>query len=171
MMDKNILEEIIASASFEIDVFDGMIKIEGRILSPSEVESAGLASAMLAHALFKSQTKEEILKAQNLAQKVESGEIDDIEDLLEMASAIKPEQLEQIAEREDRLLIKCVRRCSKDGGKTWEPLHLVTAIDQQNAKQNRLWVGMLKSEDRRAILDKAMKGHEEATERLQTFRS
>jgi hypothetical protein len=29
----------------------------------------------------------------------------------------------------------------------------------------------MKSEDRRAILDKAMKGHEEATERLQTFRS
>jgi len=169
-MDKNILEEIIASASFEIDVFDGMIKIEGRILSPSEVESAGLASVMLAHALYKSQGKERMQKTQEIVEKVERGEMDNIEDLLEIANTIKPEQLDQIAEREDRLLMRCVRRCSKDGGQTWEPLHLVSGIDQQNAKQNRLWVGMLKSEDRKAILDKAMKGHEEATDRLRTFR-
>ncbi|MEM7070301.1 MAG: hypothetical protein AAF403_00900 [Pseudomonadota bacterium] len=68
-------------------------------------------------------------------------------------------------------MIRCVRRCSKDGGATWENLQLVSGIDQQNAKQNKLWVGMLKTEDRKAILDRAMKGHEEAAARLAGFRS
>ena len=143
-MDKNILEEIVASASFEIDAFDGLIKIEGRILSPSEVEAAGLASAMIASAVFRGKSREEIEKTQRIAEKVEQGEMSDIEELLQLTSSISPEQMERLAEREDRLLIKCVRRCSKDKGKTWEPLNLVSVVDQQNAKQNRLWVGMIK---------------------------
>jgi hypothetical protein len=169
-MDKNILEEIVASASFVIDAFDGLVKIEGRILSPSEAEAAGLASAMIASAIFKGQNKEQIQETQRIAEKVERGEAEDIEDLLKIASSISPEQMERIAEREDRLLIKCVKRCSKDGGQTWEPLHLVSVVDQQNAKQNRLWVGMLNSVDRKAILDRAMSGHKEASERLKSFR-
>lgn len=169
-MDKNILEEIVASASFVIDAFDGLVKIEGRILSPSEAEAAGLASAMIASAIFKGQNKEQIQETQRIAEKVERGEAEDIEDLLKIASSISPEQMERIAEREDRLLIKCVKRCSKDGGQTWEALHLVSVVDQQNAKQNRLWVGMLNSVDRKAILDRAMSGHKEASERLKSFR-
>lgn len=169
-MDKNILEEIIASASFTVDVFNGMIKLEGRILSPSEVEAAGLASALLASAIFKGQSKEQIEKTKDIAERVENGEVDDISELMDMIGQMSPEQLERIAEREDRLLMRCVRRCSKDGGANWENLHLVGGIDQQNAKQNRLWVGMLSKEDRKAILDRAMSGHKEAAARLAGFR-
>ena len=170
-MDKNILEEIVASASFEVDAFDGLIKIEGRILSPTEVEAAGLASAMVATAIFKGKNKAQIEETQRIAEKIERGEMDDIEDLIKITSSISPEQMENMAEREDRLIMKCVRRCSKDGGKTWEPLILVSVVDQQNAKQNRLWVGMLRSEDRKAILNRAMSGHKEASERLKSFRA
>ena len=119
-MDKNILEEIIASASFVIDAFDGLVKIDGRILSPSEAEAAGLASAMIASAIFKGQNKEQIKETQRIAAKVESGDLDDIEELLKITSTISPEQMERIAEREDRLLMRCVKRCSKDGGQTWD---------------------------------------------------
>ncbi|MEM7070302.1 MAG: hypothetical protein AAF403_00905 [Pseudomonadota bacterium] len=98
-MDKNILEEIITSASFEVDAFDGLIKIEGRILSPSEVEAAGLASALLASAIFKGQSKEQIQKTQEMAQKVERGEVDDIDDLLSMVNQMSPDQLERMSER------------------------------------------------------------------------
>lgn len=170
-MDKNILEEIVASASFEVEAFDGLIKIEGRILSPSEVEAAGLASALIAGAIFKGKSKEQIEQTQRIAERVERGEMDNIEELLQLTSSISPEQMERLAEREDRLLMKCVRRCSKDNGKTWEPLHLVSVVDQQNAKQNRLWVGMIKSEDRKAILDRAMSGHKEASDKLKSFRT
>ncbi len=170
-MDKNILEEIVASANFEIDAFDGLLKIEGRILTPSEVESAGLASALLASAVFKGHTQDEIRKKQELAQKIEAGEVENVDEMLEMLGTIQPDQLEKIAEREDRLIMRCVRRCSKDGGQNWEPLHLVSAIDQQNAKQNRLWIGMIRTEDRKKILDRAMSGHKEASARLATFRT
>ena len=165
-MDKNILEEIIAASSFSVEAFDGAIKIEGRILSPNEVEAAGLASA-----IFKGQSKEQIAKTQEVAERVEKGDVENIEDLLQMVESISPDQLERMAEREDLLLIRCVRRVSKDSGETWERLHLVSGIDQQNAKQNKLWVGMLRTEDRKAILDRAMSGHKEAAARLAGFRS
>ena len=169
-MDKNILEEIIASASFVVDAFDGMIKIEGRILSPSEVEAAGLASALLASAIFKGQSKEQIEKTKDIAERVERGEVDDFDALMDIVGQMQPDQLEKIAEREDRLLMRCVRRCSKDGGATWENLHLVSGIDQQNAQQNKLWNGMIRTEDRKAILERAMSGHKEAQARLAGFR-
>ena len=92
-------------------------------------------------------------------------------ELVKITGSMSPEQMERIAGREDRLIMKCVRRCSKDGGKTWEPLHLVSVVDQQNAKQNRLWVGMIRAEDRKAILDRAMSGHKEASDKLKSFRS
>ena len=170
-MDKNILEEIIAASSFSVEAFDGAIKIEGRILSPNEVEAAGLASALLASAIFKGQSKEQIAKTQEVAERVEKGDVENIEDLLQMVESISPDQLERMAEREDLLLIRCVRRVSKDSGETWERLHLVSGIDQQNAKQNKLWVGMLRTEDRKAILDRAMSGHKEAAARLAGFRA
>ena len=125
---------------------------------------------MIASAVFRGKSREEIEKTQRIAEKVEQGEMSDIEELLQLTSSISPEQMERLAEREDRLLIKCVRRCSKDKGKTWEPLNLVSVVDQQNAKQNRLWVGMIKKEDRKAILDRAMSGHKEASEKLKSFR-
>ena len=86
-----------------------------------------------------------------------------------MANTINPRMLEEMSVKEDQLIIKCVKRCSKDGVK-WEPLHLVDAVERQDPRQNRLWVGMLLAEDRKAILDRAMKGHKEAGERLKSFR-
>lgn len=169
-MDENILEEIIASSQFQVDAFDGLIKIEGRILSPSEVESAGLASALLASAVFKGQNQKSIKAKQDLIEKYQNGEVDDLDEIMKLVGSINPTQLKEMSERQDLLLIKCVRRCSKDGGKNWEPLHLVSAIDQQNAAQNKLWVGMLNSDDRALILSKAMTGHEEAALRLKSFR-
>ena len=78
------------------------------------------------------------------------------------------QMLEEMSVKEDRLIMKCVKRCSKDGSK-WEPLILVDAIEQQDPSKNKLWVGMLLAEDRKAILDRAMKGHKEAGERLKSF--
>ena len=170
-MNGDILKEIADSAKFEMDIFDGAIRIEGRILSPAEGEAAGLASALLASAVFKGKNKEEIARQQELARRVESGEVDEIDQLIDLVSAMRPDQYEQIAEQEDKLLMRCVRMCSKDQGQNWERLHLVSGIDQQDAKQNRLWVGMLKKEDRTAILERAMSGHKEAAERLKGFLS
>ncbi len=93
-----------------------------------------------------------------------------IDMLLSLANSINPRMLEEMSVKEDRLIMKCIKRCSKDGVR-WEPLILVDAIEQQDASKNRLWVGMLLAEDRKAILERAMKGHKEAGERLKSFLS
>ena len=169
-MSGDILKEIAEAAKFELTIFDGALKIEGRILSPAEVEAAGLASALLASQVIKGKSQEQIERMQEAAEKAQSGESENIDMLLQMANTINPRMLEEMSVKEDQLIIKCVKRCSKDGVK-WEPLHLVDAVERQDPRQNRLWVGMLLSEDRKTILDRAMKGHKEAGERLKSFRA
>ena len=168
-MGGDILKEIAESAKFEMKIFDGALTIEGRILSPAEVEAAGLASALLASQVIKGKSQEQIKAMQDAAEKAQEGDAGNIDMLLQMANTINPKMLEEMSVKEDQLIIKCVKRCSKDGVK-WEPLHLVDAVERQDPRQNRLWVGMLLSEDRKAILDRAMTGHKEASERLKSFR-
>lgn len=168
-MSGDILKEIAESAKFEMKIFDGALTIEGRILSPAEVEAAGLASALLASQVIRGKSQDQIKAMQDAAEKAQEGDAGNIDMLLQMANTINPKMLEEMSVKEDQLIIKCVKRCSKDGVK-WEPLHLVDAVERQDPRQNRLWVGMLLSEDRKAILDRAMKGHKEASERLKSFR-
>lgn len=167
-MNGDILKEIAEAAKFEMKIFNGALTIEGRILSPTEVEAAGLASALLASQVIKGKSQEQIQAMQDAAKRAQEGDGQDIGDLLAMANAINPRMLEEMSVKEDQLIIRCVKRCSKDGAK-WEPLHLVDAVERQDPRQNRLWVGMLLSEDRKAILDRAMKGHREASDRLKSF--
>jgi len=168
-MNGDILKEIADSAKFEMKIFDGALMIEGRILSPAEVEAAGLASALLASQAIKGKSQDQLKAMQEAAERAQDGEAGDIEMLLQMANTINPRMLEEMSVKEDQLIIKCVKRCSKDGT-NWEPLHLVDAVERQNPRNNMLWVGMLLTEDRKAILDRAMKGHKEASERLKSFR-
>ena len=167
-MSGDILREIANSAKFEMTIFNGVLKIEGRILSPSEVEAAGLASALLASQVIKGKNQAEIQRMQEAAQAAQDGDTQNLDVLLSLANSINPRMLEEMSVKEDRLIMKCVKRCSKDGSK-WEPLILVDAIEQQDPSRNKLWVGMLLAEDRKAILDRAMKGHKEAGERLKSF--
>ena len=168
-MDGDILKEIAEAAKFNLEIFDGALIIEGRILSPAEVEAAGLASALLASQVIKGKSQEQITKMQDAAQKAQDGEVENIDFLLQMANTINPRMLEEMSVKEDQLIIKCVKKCSKDGNR-WEPLHLVDAVERQDPKQNRLWVGMLLAEDRKSILDRALKGHKEASDKLKSFR-
>lgn len=168
-MGGDILKEIAEAAKFTMQIFDGALTIEGRILSPSEVEAAGLASALLASQVIKGRSQEQLEQLKEMSEKAQEGETDQLEAILEMANTIRPQMLEEMAEKEDRLIIKCIKRCSKDGAK-WEHLFLVDTIEKQDARQNRLWIGMLWPEDRKKILDRAMKGHKEAADRLKSFR-
>ena len=168
-MDGNILKEIANASKFQIKIFDGALTIEGRILSPTEVEAAGLASALLASQVLRGRNQQEIKRLQELGEKAQSGDPEELESILEMANTIKPHMLEEMAQKEDQLLIRCVKKCSKDGS-NWEPIYLVDAIERQNPTQNKLWIGMLWPEDRKEILNRAMNGHKEAAERLKSFR-
>ena len=77
----------------------------------------------------------------------------------------------KLGESNDRLICKVIRRASMDGGETWEKVQIVTAEEQQDAKENKLWVGVFNGKDRDAILEKALEGHQVAAHRIAAFRS
>ena len=157
------LEDIASVSRFKIEVFNGKLHLEGRILSVAEAESAGMASGLIIAALA---PPEDLVKLQEAKT-----EEDRIVELLRMSKQIRPEQMGKLAEENDRILCKVIRRASMDGGKTWEKLTLVNAEEQQDPKENRLWVGVFNSEDREAILENALQGHEVAAKRIASFHS
>ena len=168
------LEQIAQTATFKVDVFDGLLKLEGRILTPAETEAVGLSSSLLASELLKSapQQGNSIFDLQKEIQNKDFSELEEtqIQRLLDYAKNIRPESLIAISEKEDHLICKIIRRGSQDQGVTWEKLRLVSALDQQDPKKGLLWVGVLSKEDRQNILEYAMSSKKEAGARLQTFR-
>tara|TARA_R100001086_G_C11824341_1_gene254904 strand:+ start:852 stop:1328 length:477 start_codon:yes stop_codon:yes gene_type:complete len=152
----------IASVSrWQLDVFDGRLKIEGRILSVAEAETAGLASGLLLATM--ASPKELIAAAQ-------ASEDDRMQAILKMSNKIKPSQIAKLNEENDRIICKVIKKGSMDGGKTWEALQVVTAEEQQNPKENKIWVGVFAEKDRQSILDNALEGHKEAVDRAANFR-
>ena len=105
------LEDIASVSRFKIEVFNGKLHLEGRILSVAEAESAGMASGLIIAALA---PPEDLVKLQEAKT-----EEDRIVELLRMSKQIRPEQMGKLAEENDRILCKLIRRASMDGGKTW----------------------------------------------------
>ena len=165
----DVFEQITKSARFEVDIFDDLVRVEGRILSPAECEAAGLVSAMIAGEVFRQRKAAEIRHAEAMAAKIQAGDTDP-DAIMSLLNTIRPETLEKLAQREEQIVKKSILRCSKDRGETWEPLILVDAVDQQDAKNNRLWIGMIYAEDRKKIVECALNGHKEASDRLKNFR-
>ena len=167
---KDFIKRVAEGSRFEIDIFDGDLKLEGRILSPQESEALGMTSGMLAAQRFPHKAKSSI---PDLAKMANQEEVDDESwtKMLELMKEIRPEQLLQFSEHQDRIVCKCIKKGSTDEGKTWSSLQLVLTEEEQDPEKDRLWIGMLTPEDRKAIVDQAMQGHKEAADRLATFRS
>ena len=167
------LEQIANIAIFELDIFNGLLKIEGRILTPAESEAAGLSSTLLASELLSSEGSGSSLFS--LQEQIKDKSFEDLEEhelkrIMDYAKHIRPESLIKVSEKEDDLLCRIIRRASQDGGTTWEPLKLVPTLDLQDPKNGLLWVGVLTKEDRKLILDQALADKKGAGDRLKTFR-
>lgn len=158
----NILKEIAKTSRWKLPVFDGKIQFEGRILSVKESESAGLASGLIAANLA---SPEDIQKMQKLSELDEEDE-NDLEELIKITRTLKPEMLSKLNDSNEKIICQVVKKVSIDDGATWEKIQLVTAEEQQNPDKNILWVGVLSNEDREQILDKALSGHREGSERI-----
>ena len=169
----SFIKEVEESTTFQIPVFDGKIIFEVRTLSPIEAEAAGLSSSMIGSSMLGAKQVKKIITQKEKIGKIdlENPSDEDLEILLNIMDGFQPEQLLSIEEQQNRILCTVVKRASEDKGKTFEKIHLVKGFDQQDAKQNRLWVGMLTKEDRSTILEKALNSHKVAVERLNMFRS
>jgi len=157
---KEIINKIINQSKFDIACFEGALILQGRILTPSEAQAAGLASGLLAASMANpAQFKEMETIAKN-------NDTENIDKLIELAQKIRPESIEAIGEAQDKIICRVIKKASSDDGVTWNNINLVHSVDQQDADKNRLWVGMIPEEDRKKILDRAMQGHKEAVEKI-----
>lgn len=168
----SFISEVEKASTFQIPVFNGNVLFEIRSLSPIEAEAAGLSSSMIGSSLLGAKQVKKILNQKDKIAQIdlENPSDEDLEILLNIMDGFRPEQLLTIEEQQNRILCTVVKRASEDGGKTWHTLHLVKGDEQQDAKNNRLWVGTLGKEDRAKILEKALNSHKEAVERLNNFR-
>ena len=164
---REILQKAIEASQFEVKIFSGQLLLQGRILSPAEAYSAGVASSLIAAEIATDRTALEFRKlAKKEPDEMEEGEINQ---LLRMMKKIRPETLENLSEQQNKIICKVIRFASDDEGKTWKPIHLVMNQGQQNAEQSRLWVGIINQEDRQEILSRALEGHKEASKKLEIF--
>ena len=170
----NILKEIAESSTFQVSCFGDKLLIEGRILTAPEIEQIGLGSSLLAQEVLISNKKQGLSSIDLLREKADKEGVEGLDEtelmrLLDFAKSIKPETMARISEDQDKILCKVIKRASQDQGLTWENITLCNAMEQMNADNNVLWVGVFNSEDRNNIINKAMQGQQEAVERLKRF--
>jgi len=170
----NILKEIAESSTFQVSCFGDKLLIEGRILTAPEIEQIGLGSSLLAQEVLISNKQQGLSSIDLIREKADKEGIEGLDEtelmrLLDFAKSIKPETMARISEEQDKILCKVIKRASQDQGVTWENITLCNAMEQMNADNNVLWVGVFTSEDRNNIINKAMQGQQEAIERLKRF--
>ena len=169
-MLKEFLKEVEKESVFIVPIFDGKIQVSGRLLSPSEAESASLTSTLLISQVTQSEGSG-LGDLRNLSNDLNSEDpsAEAIDRAYHFLKKLKPSQLTQIAEQQNRIICQVIKKGSLDNGSNWQRLDVVMRQEDQNAEHNKLWVGMLSSSDRTDILNKAMGGHREAVERLNMF--
>ncbi len=144
----DVIKKLADAARWELEIFDGALKIQGRILSPVEAQAAGIASRSLMGKML------EIVKEQESA-KEEEGDEEQI--LLSKIASLTPEDVLNFGNMQDRVLCQVVDKASQDG-ENWEKLTLVHHEKQQNPARNALWVGMIPQDDKNKIFERAMQG-------------
>ena len=143
---KEALERIIAAGRWELSLFNGAVLVRGRILSPREAESAGLATYLLIAQLAPPNELNKLASLKSQADKIQSegGSDSEMEDFLGVFNqmSISPDALERMAENQNRLIGQVVKSASIDGGESWEKLTMVQREDQQSSEQGKLWIGI-----------------------------
>ena len=144
----DVIKKLADAARWELEIFSGALKIQGRILSPVEAQAAGIASRSLMGKML------EIIKGQEEGKQEEE---DEQEALLSKIASLTPEDVLNFGNMQDRVLCQVVDKASQDG-ENWEKLTLVHHEKQQNPARNALWVGMIPQEDKNKIFERAMQG-------------
>tara|TARA_R110000824_G_scaffold95388_1_gene229428 strand:+ start:63 stop:584 length:522 start_codon:yes stop_codon:yes gene_type:complete len=168
----SFIEEVDSSTKFTIECFNGAVIFECRMLSPLEAEAAGMSTSMVASAMMDPAQIAKIIKNKDKLSSIDFTDPneEELQTILNMMDGFKPEQLLSIEEQQNKILCQVVKRASEDNGVTYQIVHLVQGYDQQDASNNRLWVGSIPKDDRTAILNQAMNSHREAVESLNNFR-
>lgn len=171
-MIKDFLNQVKQNSTFETTIYNGDMQIKGRILSPSEIKQANIASALLFQSLAKSGDLERLKNLQSEIENEEMTEEEIIKRSEQFLNRKTAEQMKAKEKNEELLIAQCVQFARMSDDEQWQHIQIVLNHNEQNNTGGRLtlWVGMIEDQDREKILDLAMKGHVEAVERLSTFR-
>ena len=159
---KKVLTEIISNSRWSSPCFDSKLILEGRILSPVEAEAIGIGSALIASSIA---SREDLERLQSVSSEKDVNE-DNVSDLFDALRNFDADKIIQMAEAQDKILVKCIRRASIDEGKTWSKISICMEENQQSVKAERLWVGMLGKDDRKNMIELCLTGHSKATEKI-----
>lgn len=172
-----MLQEFIQAAEkcsiFTVSCLDGALMMRGNMLSPVDAQAVGLASSLISVDLMTStdQNLDHLAQvSKTIADEHHEMTPDEMTEALRRLKSLNPEKLRQIGEHQSKVICQCIREGSIDGGETWERMQVVMLKEQQSAENNRLWVGILPTEDRVSIIDIIMTRQDEAAEQLRTFR-
>ena len=160
---KALIQEIINNSRWSYPAFDKKLIIEGRILSPVESQAVGIGSALIASGIA---SKEDLLTIHKATSEPENQDLENAEELYKALKNFDSDKILKMAENQDKVLCKCIRRASMDEGKTWQNLSVVLEENKQCSKNNRLWVGMFNDLDRKNMIDLCLNGHKKASDAL-----
>lgn len=165
------IQKIQEATTAKVEVFGGLVVLECKILSPLEAEAAGLASSLVASSVLDPNQLKKLARRKQILERAESEDAgeEDLEQLLNLMQGFDPAKLMKIEEHQNRILKQTVIRASEDGGETFEELLLVDSIEEQDAENNRLWIGAIPKGDRNKIMAIVMNHHKEVADHLQTF--
>lgn len=166
IMLKDLLKDINDTTYYEIPIFNGLMIIRGKILSPAQIEQASLATSLLMRGLMS-----QVDQIQKISSSLKDNPSEqDIDQAYSMLAKLRPEQVTKITEQQDLTICNSIMQARSSDSDTFERIKIVMHQDQADHQNNLLWVGSLSSQDRQSILDKAMRGHQEALERIASFR-
>ena len=152
----DFIKELAESARWELEIFEGKLKISGRVLSPIEAQAAGVASRAL------------MSKMMSLVTDKEETEEEEAEQILNKLDSLTAEDVLSFGAMQDRVLCQVVDKVSKDGD-SWEKLKLVPHESMQNPARHALWVGVFSQDDKNLIFEKAMSGLKGGEDQLASF--
>ena len=167
-MLKDLLDELNNKSIWkrEVTVNGKKVWLQGRVLSPSEVQRASHITNLAIQSI-KGKGSEKIYSLSKKLQEETATEEEQVQ-AAQIWGEIPEVQKEKIDAKQDSTLITCVTHGSIDGER-WEPITLVPHLKQTNGKGNLLWIGAISTESRADLIDDCMSGYVEAVEQHSTF--
>jgi len=180
-MLKQFIEKAEQVSTFEVVCFDGALKLRGNMLSPVEAQAIGLASSLISVDIIQSSKGkiEELAEvSKTISDEHHPMSEDELVNAMRKLKGIDPEKLRLVGEHQSRVICQCVREAciltndnEQDRGLgEWEKITIVMHKEQQSAENNRLWVGVIPTDDRVVLVDAIMSQQMEAAEQLRNFR-
>ena len=131
---KALLKQIIDNSNWTYPAYDGKLIIKGRILSPIESQTVGIAAALIASGIARG---EDLALIQKINDEKDVTE-ENADDLFKALKNFDADKILKMADNQDNVLVKCIYSGSMDEGKTWNDFRVVLYFRGVSGLRTRL---------------------------------